>query len=157
VFLHIPHLRQYAGLVIISFAVTVALARWFFKFYRRRVLRLVGRPANAGDAVMEAPGLSQADEPDRGKDFPGIEALKLASGEQATRLARSLRIVALIFALVRVALSLALRWQAASSGPGACSEVSVEDAIVWSLVALTWTFLMPLRMELDEQGLTGYV
>jgi hypothetical protein len=126
VFLRIDRFQQYAGFVMISFMVAVVLAPMVLYFYRWRVLRLMAGPADAGDAVMEAPGLSRADEPDSGTDFPGIEALKLASRERATRLAWSLRIVALIFTLVTVALSLALKWQAVSSGqtpPG----VSVLD------------------------------
>jgi hypothetical protein len=135
VFLQTPRFQQYAGFVIISFMVGVVLAPTVLYFYRWRVLRLMAGPA--GDAVMEAPGLSRADEPDSGKDFPGIEALKVASRERATRLAWSLRIVALIFALVTVALEVALKWQAVSSGQTR-PEVSVLDP----LTALFNLFLM---------------
>ena len=97
--------------------------------------------ASADNAVTESPRTARADAPYCGKEFQGIEALKLASRERATRLAWSLRIVALVFALVTVALSLALRWQAASSAPGRPPELGVENVVVWWLVALSWTLL----------------
>jgi len=136
-----PRAEQYTGAVMLSFVGAVVLAPLVLYFYRWRVLRLMVGSANADSAIKEPLRTARADAPYRGKEFQGIEALKLASRERATRLAWSLRIVALVFALVTVALSLALRWQAASSAPGGLPEIGVENVVAWWLIALCWTLL----------------
>jgi len=136
-----PRVEQYTTAVMLSFTAAVVLAPLILYLYRRRVVRLMVDSASADNAVREPPRTARADAPYRGKEFQGIEALKLASRERATRLAWSLRIVALVFALVTVALSLALRWHAVSSAPGGPPELGVENVVVWWLVALSWTLL----------------
>jgi lipid-A-disaccharide synthase-like uncharacterized protein len=131
----------YAAAVMLSFAAAVVLAPLILYFYRWRVRRLMVDSSTSANTVTQPPRTARPDVPDRGKETRGIEALKLASRERASRLAWSLRIVALVFALVTVSLSLALRWQAASSVSDAPAQISVENVVLWWLIALSWTLL----------------
>ena len=136
-----PRVEQYAAAMLLSFMAAVVLAPLILDLYRRRVLRLMIGAARGGNADTAQPPAAPADIHSSEQDLPGAEALQLASQERARQLARSMRIVALVFALVTVALSLALRWQAAWAVPGPPPEISIENAIVWWLVALVWTLL----------------
>jgi len=136
-----PRHEQYALAVAFSFIAAVILAPLILYFYRRRVVRLMVASENAGDKLAPRDSPARGNARNGGNALPGIEALKLRAQQGSVQLAWSLRLVALVAALVTVALSLALRWQAASNGMGALAEVSVEGAIVWSLVALVWILL----------------
>lgn len=136
-----PRIEQYAGAVGVSFIAAVFLAPVVLYFYRWRVLRLMLGAPSAANTAMDPPRPAPANVSRTGKEFPGIEALKSASRERATQLARSLRIVALVFAVVTVAIALALRWQTASGTPGPAPEVNLVNIISWSLVALLWTLI----------------
>ena|SRR5690349_13873759 len=123
-----PRHEQYALAVAFSFIAAVILAPLILYFYRRRVVRLMVAPENAGDKLAPPTSPARGNARNGGDAVPGIEALKLRAQRGSMQLARSLRLVALVAALVTVALSLALRWQAAFNGMGALAEFSVEGA-----------------------------
>ncbi len=137
-----PRLEQYAIAIALSFIAAVLLAPLILFFYRRRVVRLMVTPADPGDQPVQPPPTPTDTAHRSSKPFPGNDALTLAARQRSRRLAWSLRLVALLSALVTVALSLALRWQAASHGSMTLSDVNVEDAIVWWMVAIVWVLLI---------------
>jgi len=138
-----PRVEQYTAALLVAFMAAVVLAPLILSLYRRRVVHLMARPDGMSDAPEEPSGSSAPPAAPAGdKEFPEVEALKLASRERAQRLARSLRITALIFTLTTVVMSLALKWQSTHGSHGAAPEAGLVNAIAWSFAAVFWTLLV---------------
>jgi hypothetical protein len=145
-----PRVEQYLFVLTLSFVAAVVLAPLVLYLYRRRVIQLMrGEPqtgqcapdpnpsalldtlGSSGVAVVHAAGSSDA-----------VESLKTAGRERAEQMARSIMKTVLVFSVATVATSLTLKWQAALASHSEPLVFTVENAIVWMSVAVTWVLLM---------------
>jgi hypothetical protein len=143
-----PRVEQYIFVLTFSFVAAVVLAPLLLYRYRRRVIQLMGgEPQTAERAPDPNPSVLLDELESAGaalihaaRSSDTIERLTTAGREHARQMARSIKKTVLVFSVATVATALALKLQAAAaSGP---VVFSLENAIVWTFVAVTWVLLM---------------
>ena len=145
-----PRVEQYLFVLTLSFAAAVVLAPMLLSLYRRRVIQLMRGEPKTGDsapdpnpsALFEKPGSAGVGIDHAAGSSDAIESLKTAGRERARQMVRSIIKTVLVFSAATVATALALKLQAAAAIRSGPMVFTLENAIVWTLVAVTSVSLM---------------